>query len=712
MRRIFVWVFLFFYPSAIFSQFSPYDYRQSEGSKDYGNVAEDERELDLAESIFRQLRLHLSAAGFPEQIRRLASAGAAAGKSAESEDRERVTNNREENPVKAPVGLRPIEEVLTEVVNKVVVQIIADRKKQESSMEAMSRGKLKELIAEAVEEMAGVGEVGDETPSKNEMSKAEVESMVMRKMVELANNRKSMTRKVNRIKTDGGGAFNLNSDNEVPTIVPFGVQPSGNSELAMKKVMYVVAKTLAKEVVSTEKNYSEVKMSEKQAEMLMVKALTKAQINPKTEELENAKVSPKEMAMALLVEETGLEESTTISGNSVDDVDTGMDEQEMEEKLLDVSEIPRKKLVVKALIEAKINPSMELDDAKMSPKEMKMTKAELERSAIIVDALDAVAELERERVARLEMLRKKLIIKALGKPEMEQLGEAKESSKYIETALLAEEEVLEEAEAMGKAIENLVAEVHEQEAKYEEMRGVAKPEIPSRESISTTRELPSIPTTTARTVMSISKVPTPAFDPKSSFARDFASLETQKEGEVLLPEDLSSIVRVGLHLRKQLYEKLVPKTTKHPAQIEFERRKAALQTLTSTLPSSTASRSASSVFSSFPSSPHMAAPTGRSTTPIISTATRTTRSPTLATSVKTSFLTPTISKGFLTQSTSISMEVPTTMASTAVPASTSRRTTSSKSSSAAFEFETFQSVPLTSEAPFSSGAVISTIYWS
>ena len=116
MRRIFVWLFLFFYPSSIFSQFSPHDFRQSEGSKDDGNVAEDERELDLAESIFRQLRLHLSAAGFPEQIRRLASAGAAAGKSAESEERERVTNNREENPVKAPVGLRPIEEVLTEVV--------------------------------------------------------------------------------------------------------------------------------------------------------------------------------------------------------------------------------------------------------------------------------------------------------------------------------------------------------------------------------------------------------------------------------------------------------------------------------------------------------------------------------------------------------------------------------------------------------------------
>ena len=413
--------------------------------------------------------------------------------------------------------------------------------------------------------------------------------------------------------------------------------------------------------------------------------------------------------MALLVEETGLEESTTISGNSVDAIDTGMDEQEMEEKLLDVSEIPRRKLAVKALIEAKINPLMELEKAKMSTKEMKMTEAELETSAIIVDALDAVAELERERVARLEMLRKKLIIQALAKPEMEQLGEAKESSKYIETALLAEEEVLEEAEAMGKAIEDLVAEVHEQEAEYVEMRGVAKPEIPSRESILTTRQQPSIPTTTARTVMSISKAPTPAFDPKSSFARDFASLETQKEGEVLLPEDLSSIVRVGLHLRKQLYEKLVPKTTKHPAQIEFERRKAALQTLSSTLPSSTASQSASSI-SSFPSRPHMAAPTGRSTTPIISTATRTTRSPTLATSVKTSFLTSTIRKGSSTQSTSISMLVPSTMASTAVPASTSKRTTSSKSSSAAFE--TFQSVPLTSEAPFSSGAVISTIYWS
>ena len=50
-------------------------------------------------------------------------------------------------------------------------------------------------------------------------------------------------------------------------------------------------------------------MSEEQVEMLMVKALSKAQINPKTEELEEATVSPKEKTMALLVEETELEES-------------------------------------------------------------------------------------------------------------------------------------------------------------------------------------------------------------------------------------------------------------------------------------------------------------------------------------------------------------------------------------------------------------------
>ena len=77
MSRTFFWLFLFFFCPSKSQRLLPpsQDVGLGIGNEDKSSQeAEDEKELDLAESIFRQLRLHLSAAGFPEQIRRLASA--------------------------------------------------------------------------------------------------------------------------------------------------------------------------------------------------------------------------------------------------------------------------------------------------------------------------------------------------------------------------------------------------------------------------------------------------------------------------------------------------------------------------------------------------------------------------------------------------------------------------------------------------------------
>ena len=169
MKRTCFWIFLVFSSSATVSQrLFPQDSGPSFVEHiDAGN--EEEEEVDLAESIFHQLRLHLSTAQFPEQIRRLASDGQATispeVEVLESEtppggqEVEKVANTDEETGVKDQTTLRPLEEVLTEVVKMVIVQIIADRKKQgQSGVESMSKRKLENLITEAVEEITEVEE--------------------------------------------------------------------------------------------------------------------------------------------------------------------------------------------------------------------------------------------------------------------------------------------------------------------------------------------------------------------------------------------------------------------------------------------------------------------------------------------------------------------------------------------------------------------------
>ena len=118
----------------------------------------------------------------------------------------------------------------------------------------------------------------------------------MGKMVDMVKEGEAM--KENRVEVGtGAGILDKNPDKVLPFDQAANTQPGADGnlkevELPIKQMMEVVAKTLAKEVVPTEENHSGMEMSEKQAEVLMVKALTKAQINFKTEELEKAKVSP------------------------------------------------------------------------------------------------------------------------------------------------------------------------------------------------------------------------------------------------------------------------------------------------------------------------------------------------------------------------------------------------------------------------------------
>ena len=131
MKRTCFWIFLVFSSSATVSQrLFPQDSGPSFVEHiDAGN--EEEEEVDLAESIFHQLRLHLSTSQFPEQIRRLASAGQATispeVEVLESEtppggqEEEKVANTDEETGVKD----QTIEEVLTEVVKMVIVQMVS-----------------------------------------------------------------------------------------------------------------------------------------------------------------------------------------------------------------------------------------------------------------------------------------------------------------------------------------------------------------------------------------------------------------------------------------------------------------------------------------------------------------------------------------------------------------------------------------------------------
>ena len=131
MRRTCFWLFLFLSLSVTVSQRRfPQDFGPrfvegvNAGHEDTRSEAEEEKEVDLAESIFRQLRLHLSAAQFPEQIRKLASAGQATIPTKvevleRAQEAEKVANTVDEAVVKDQTTLRPIEEVLTEVVKMV-----------------------------------------------------------------------------------------------------------------------------------------------------------------------------------------------------------------------------------------------------------------------------------------------------------------------------------------------------------------------------------------------------------------------------------------------------------------------------------------------------------------------------------------------------------------------------------------------------------------
>merc|ERR1719341_3050901 len=143
-------------------------------------------------------------------------------------------------------------------------------------------------------------------------------------------------------------------------------------------MMEVVAKTLVKEAISIEENHSEVKMSEEQAEMLMVKALSKAQIISKTEELEEAKVSPKEMAMALLVEETELEQSTGLLEKEIDDIVAEVHEQKIEEEVLATP-----KILPEKLMKALINKAKKMNPPKVSSEEVTRETGLEESNAVL-----------------------------------------------------------------------------------------------------------------------------------------------------------------------------------------------------------------------------------------------------------------------------------------------------------------------------------------
>ena len=369
---------------------------------------------------------------------------------------------------------------------------------------------------------------------------------------------------------------------------------------------------------------------------------------------------------------------------------------------------------MEALSKASINPTMVSSEQEARALLSKENDLEENKEILGEITVDKVAEVEKKRVAGIEKLRKKLVM-ALINPQMEQLEEAK----VVSIALLDEEKELEDAEAMGEAIDDRVAEIHKQimgsEAKFEILQEHSESphdrpvKVSSSTSHSPSPREPMLSTPAMRTIMSTSKISTPTAGSKGSFAQDFASLENQEEGKVLLPEDLSSIIREGLHLRKQLYEKLVPKTTIHPAHVEFLRRKAVKLALSSDLPSTTRTpyQPASSVSTSSTSrasSPRTAATEG-SRAPL-STDTLHTLKPSMATSVMTSASMSMMSKDSLPQSTKspskatvVSSPVPSTVA----PSATSKKPSLARSSPNAFE--TFQAVPLPSKVPPTSGAL-------
>ena len=695
MRRTCFWLFLFFSLSVTVSQRRfPQDSGPSfvegvnAGDGDARSEVEEEKEVDLAESIFRQLRLHLSAAQFPEQIRRLASAGQAtipakvevleSGMPTSAQEVEKVANTVYETGVKDQTTLRPIEEVLTEVVKMVIVQILADRKKQGPGVKSMSKSKLEKLIAEAVEE---VEDVGREVMSPiNEVSKIEIERMVMGKMVKMAKEGEIVIKKENHADVVGG-MLDKNQD-EVLASEPI-TQPidGGNlkeTALPMKQMMEVVAKTLAKEVISIEENHSEVKMSEEQAEMLMVKALSKAQIISKTEELEKAKVSPKEMAMALLVEETELEHSTGLLEKEIDDIVAEVHEQEIEEEVLATPKILPEKLMKALINKAKMNPP------KVSSEEVTRETGLEESNAVLGEVIvDEVADVEKEHLDKFEIRRKKVPIK----PKVEE-------NKVVLMALLAEENELEDAEATWKAIDDMVAEMHEQEqrseARFEILEDHSESPEPDVETYEPPAKVDSSSTSSAPTTLStesgstlLSSSPSESSSPSSATrtkSREQSSstppTATQKElvSSTQSIQDLSSIIKGGLHLAKLAISSHLPSTTRTRHQ-----------------PPSSASPS-----TSFASSPNTSSSseTNGSTAPL-STETLSTLKPSLAASVTT----PTFSKDSResTSTTVGSSPVPSTVA----PSATSKRPTSVKSSPNAFE--AFQAVPLPLKVPSSSG---------
>merc|ERR1719282_1378364 len=84
-----------------------------------------------------------------------------------------------------------------------------------------------------------------------------------------------------------------------------------------------------------------------------MKALTRASINHKTEKLEQAKVSPREMAMVLLMEETDLKKSKL---GSIETSETNVEE---------IKQMPIPEVVVNISKEAKQEPE------KAQPKEVR-----------------------------------------------------------------------------------------------------------------------------------------------------------------------------------------------------------------------------------------------------------------------------------------------------------------------------------------------------
>ena len=256
------------------------------------NGTEGGQELDLAQSIFKQLKVHLSAPDLPDQIRRLASGEGTTQENdldskeptASLERTDDYEDEGEEGHPRSDSTLKPIEEVLAEVVQMVIIQIIAERKKQGADVTPMSKEDLKELIKGAVQDKASRA-----MPSAEELSSKEIEKLVLTKMVEMVVDRESMVRfKVNPIN-DGGGKWNDDPGDGTPSIKPALNKPyerNQTGEVPMKNMMTAVAKTLAKEAISVKVNHSKLKMSEEEAELLMMKALTRASINHKTEELE------------------------------------------------------------------------------------------------------------------------------------------------------------------------------------------------------------------------------------------------------------------------------------------------------------------------------------------------------------------------------------------------------------------------------------------